>query len=110
MGKFVLLSFFGILTLFCGTFALPAFQYYPTPVVNNTRKMASSDDDDNNNNNGEILQGISFTRRGCVSHFLPTTMSTNITHKCVNLIGFKMENFPPTEEDLIKINYEDKVF
>lgn len=45
----------------------------------------------------------------CGSRFLPTTMSDNITQKCVNLIGFKLENFPPKDEDLIKINYEDKV-
>lgn len=48
--------------------------------------------------------------RGCAgSRFLPKSMSENITKDCIDLIGFRMENFPPKEEDLVKVNYEDKV-
>lgn len=58
---------------------------------------------------GNIV-GSDSGRGSCGSRFLPTSMSRNITRKCIDLIGFRMDNFPPKEEDLVKINYEDKCF
>jgi hypothetical protein len=46
---------------------------------------------------------------GCGHRFIPSALNDNVTKYCVELIGMHMENFPPKKDDLVKINYDDKV-
>jgi len=68
----------------------------------------------NNNNRVGLSSSVmkatnATTGGGCGTRFLPAALDENVTNYCVDLIGMRMENFPPKKDDLVKINYDDQV-